>query len=230
MSKKTNSESLDENKLDELNIEPIDGHIEPEEIEASTRTDKPNENVTSDTEEVKEEADTQETAPEQKEPENKDEQEKYKKLSETYLNQLQRLQAEFDNYRKREEKNRLGYKDLITENVIVDLLPVIDNFERAIDASKNPNTTLESFVEGIKLVTQQFDNFLSSINVQKMKVLGEKFDPAKHDAVSKMPSVDYEEDFVAQVLQNGWSLNDKVIRHAMVVVSSEKIRESKNEK
>jgi len=143
-----------------------------------------------------------------------------KKLADEYLAKLQGLQAEFDNFRKREEKQRLLLKDIITENVVQDILPVIDNFERATHAAKDDNTTLESFVEGINLVYQQFEGFLTNLNIEKMEALGEKFDPEKHDAVSKAANEEYEEDIVSGVLQNGWVLNDKVIRHAMVVVSS----------
>ncbi len=67
---------------------------------------------------------------------------------------------------------------------------------------------------------QQFEGFLTNLNIERMDVLGEEFDPEKHNAVSKAASEEYEEDIVSGVLQNGWVLNDKVIRHAMVVVSS----------
>jgi len=144
----------------------------------------------------------------------------YKELADEYLVKLQRLQAEFDNFRKREEKQQLMLKDLITENIVQDILPVVDNFERATHASMNENTTLESFVEGVNLVYQQFESFLTDLNIKRMDALGEKFDPEKHNAVSKASSEEYEEDMISQVLQNGWILNEKVIRHAMVVVSS----------
>ena len=145
---------------------------------------------------------------------------KNKELADEYLGRLQRLQAEFDNFRRREEKQRLSLKDMVVENVMQEMLPVIDNFERATHASKNENTTLESFVEGMDLVYKQFEGFLTNFDVKRMDVLGEKFNPEVHDAVSKAHSDEYEEDYVSQVLQNGWTLNDKVIRHAMVVVSS----------
>jgi len=152
----------------------------------------------------------------------KDEEElnRYKQLSNEYLIQLQRLQAEFDNFRKREERQRLELKKVITENYTVDLLPVIDNFERALSALQNDNTTLESFAEGIKMVFQQLEKVLDGKTIKRMNVLGEYFDPKQHEAVSKIPSQEYEEDHVMQVLQNGWSMGDKVIRPAMVIVSA----------
>ena len=81
---------------------------------------------------------------------------KYKQQAEDYLNQLQRLQAEFENYRKREEKNKLVLKEYVIQNMMKDLLPFVDNFERALIASANTNVTLESLKEGIKMVWNMF--------------------------------------------------------------------------
>ncbi len=199
----------DENNKD-LNLKHVDDAADNEEDGEECAEDVLLEGV------LEGKSDGEEEAEEDLEDERSDD----KKLADEYLAKLQGLQAEFDNFRKREEKQRLLLKDLITENVVQDILPVIDNFERATHAAKDDNTTLESFVEGINLVYQQFEGFLTNLNIERMEALGEKFDPEKHDAVSKSANEEYEEDIVSGVLQNGWVLNDKVIRHAMVVVSS----------
>lgn len=145
-----------------------------------------------------------------------------RRKAEQYLNQLQRLQAEFDNFRKREEKLRAGYKDYIAETLLLELLPVVDSFERAMESLDRNETSLESFAAGMKLVFKQFEDFLKRKEVKRMEALGTPFDPAFHDAVSKTPSDRFDEDLVCQVLQNGWTLKDRVLRHAMVVVSAGK--------
>lgn len=147
---------------------------------------------------------------------------KNKILADEYLNSLKRLQAEFDNFRKREEKQRNALKDYVIENLAKDLLPVIDNFERGINSLNNENTSFESFVEGIKLVLQQFESFLTKYNIKKMETDGKPFNPELHDAISKVMSDKHEENVIINVVQNGWFLNDKIIRHAQVVVSGGK--------
>ena len=148
-----------------------------------------------------------------------------KDLAAEYLQQMQRLQAEFDNFRKREEKQRMSLKELTIQNVMKDFLPVMDNFERALAAMETPNLTLEAFSEGVKLVFQQMEGFLTRLSVGRIEALGKPFNPNRHDAVAKNFSEQYGEDLIMQVLQNGWLMNDTVIRPAMVVVSGGKAPE-----
>jgi molecular chaperone GrpE len=143
-----------------------------------------------------------------------------RKKTEEYLDHLQRLQAEFDNYRKREEKQRLNLKEKILEDVACDLLPVVDNFDRAITIASKPNTTLDSYHQGMELVFQQFLEKLKKMDVKPMETLGKDFNPHFHEAVMRKPSSDYQEGCVMEVLQKGWLLSEKVIRPAMVVVSA----------
>ncbi|MBN2144797.1 MAG: nucleotide exchange factor GrpE [Candidatus Aureabacteria bacterium] len=151
----------------------------------------------------------------------KEELDKARKQAREYLDHLQRLQAEFDNYRKREEKQRLLLKEKILEDVACDLLPVVDNFERAMIHANQSNITLESHVNGMELVLKQFLEMLAKMHINPMDdTLGKKFDPHFHEAMMSAPSKDHEEGHVAEVLQKGWMLLEKVIRPAMVVVSS----------
>jgi molecular chaperone GrpE len=140
-------------------------------------------------------------------------------LAKEYLTRLQHLQAEFDNYRKRQEREKTLLRELVTENNAIELLPVLDNFERALNAATHEQTTLEAHVQGMQMISKQLEGVLSSFNIRSMQALGEPFCPEKHEAVSKAPSSEYPEDTVMQVLQTGWVMDDKIIRHAVVIVS-----------
>jgi len=132
-----------------------------------------------------------------------------------------RLQAEFQNYKKRQEKQR---KDLIKYShgeVIKDVLPIIDNFERAIDSSKEDQNA-ESLLEGIKMIKNSFDEFLEKNKVEIIDTVGEKFDTKYHHAVMKEDTEEYDHNEIIQELQKGYILEGKVIRHAMVKVASNK--------
>lgn len=147
---------------------------------------------------------------------------KAKQSAQDYLLQMQRLQAEFDNFRKREDKLKLQLKETVIQNVMKDFLPVVDNFERALSSLGSNGVTLDSFAEGIKLVFQQLEGYLTRLEIIRIEALGKPFNPHVHEAVSKNPSEEHEEDSVMQVLQNGWSMKDAVLRPAMVVVSGGK--------
>jgi molecular chaperone GrpE len=140
-------------------------------------------------------------------------------LMEDYLDRWKRLQAEFDNFRKREEKQNKNLKTLVVEDTVSEFLSVADNLERAMNASAQENTSIESLVEGIRMVHQHLDSVLKKMNVERLNVLGAVFDPNKHEAVSKGVSQEFEKDHVMEVFQNAWTLNQKIIRHAMVMVS-----------
>jgi len=149
--------------------------------------------------------------------------EEQRTLAEGYLDQWKRLQAEFDNFRKREEKQRQNLKALVVENTVLEFLSVADNLERALNASAVSNISMqentESLMQGVRIVYQHLDSVLKKMNIERLNVLGEIFDPMKHEAVSKGPSQEFEKDRVMQVFQNAWTLNQKIIRPAMVMVS-----------
>lgn len=132
-------------------------------------------------------------------------------------NALQRERADSMNVRRRaeEEKSRLGtfYKSL----VIRELLPVIDNFERAL---KNMPTDLakNDYMKGVQGVVKQFEAVLTKLGVERIKTIGETFNPELHEAVS-MDEGDGTHEVVAEELQAGYRLQDEVLRHAMVKVT-----------
>lgn len=136
-------------------------------------------------------------------------------LKDSYL----RLMAEYDNYRKRTVKEKAELIKNGGEKVLIGLLPVIDDFERALQ-NINPDSTSEGISEGINLIYNKFMSFLKQNGVQPMNAIGEEFNDELFDAIATVPSQDESsKGKVIDCVQKGYTLNDKVIRHAKVVVA-----------
>lgn len=134
-----------------------------------------------------------------------------------YLDRLQRTLAEFDNYRKRTDKEKSAMYDLGLSDTVSAILPVIDNFERALDSSCED----ESYVDGMKLIYKQMLELLCSIGITQIKARGQKFDTNLHDAVMHIEDDKYEENQIVAELQKGYIYKDeKVIRYSMVQVAN----------
>ena len=134
-------------------------------------------------------------------------------------NKMQRLQADFLNYKARTEKERFTtYSNAVTD-VLTDLVPIVDNFERAIDAVKSDNEEIINFKDGVKMIYDQFLNTLQKKGLKEIEALNSKFDPNIHAGVAFEVIEDKEEDTVIEVFQKGYLVNDKVIRPSMVKVS-----------
>lgn len=133
---------------------------------------------------------------------------------------LQRERADSDNIRRRHEEQIAGVKEHIKVLVVQDLLPVIDNFERAL---KHVPKDLEGndYVKGVQGVVKQFEDTLMQMGVERIKTVGEVFDPQLHEAV-QMEEGDGDIEVVSEELQSGYRLGDNVIRHAMVKVKMER--------
>ncbi len=143
-------------------------------------------------------------------------QEKYDELNDRFL----RLYSEFDNYRKRTNKEKLELIKSASEDLIRDLLPVLDDFERALKAFEDHDADPE-LVAGVELIYNKFLNILKQKGLKPMDALGKDFDTDYHEALTKVPAPS--EDMkgkVVDVIQKGYLLNDKVIRFAKVVVGS----------
>jgi molecular chaperone GrpE len=143
------------------------------------------------------------------------EEKEYTKEEEELNTRYLRLAADFQNYKRRVEKEKGDIYAYANEKIVVDLLDVIDNFERALEHSGEN----ESFAEGMNMIFKQFKGVLEKSGVEEMPALGEDFDPNFHHAVLTENSVEYESGKVTQVLQKGYLLNKKVIRPAMVKVA-----------
>ena len=129
-----------------------------------------------------------------------------------------RLQAEFDNYRKRTLREKADLIKSGGESVLRNILPVIDDFERALDSLKNISDD-DSIKQGTLLIYNKFKEFLSANNVKEIEALHQEFDVDHHEAITKIPADDDKlKGKILEVIQKGYTLNDKVIRFAKVVV------------
>lgn len=130
---------------------------------------------------------------------------------------LLRTIAEFDNYRKRVERERRELADFAAAEIITDLLPIVDNFERALDAETSPE--FEPFRKGVELIHRQLLDTLRKRGVTAIVAAGTDFDPNLHEAVAHEPSAGHREGQVMQELQRGYLLGERLLRPAMVKVA-----------
>lgn len=131
-----------------------------------------------------------------------------------------RLQADWDNYRRRTAQERLDERQRATEKLVVDLLPVIDDLERAIEHADNlTDPAAKQFVEGVFAVCNKLVSVLNKEGVEVVNPVGEAFDPLSHQAVSQIEDTEAYDETVAQVYQKGYRMGGKDIRTAMVVVT-----------
>lgn len=139
------------------------------------------------------------------------------KQADEYLARLQRLQADFDNFRRRSQKEREELADLVTETVICKFLPVIDNLERAIATAKNASGD-EQLITGIEMILRQLVDVLNKLNITAIDAVGELFDPQKHEAVMQVSDDSQADDTIIEEFQKGYQLKQRVIRASMVKV------------
>jgi molecular chaperone GrpE len=132
--------------------------------------------------------------------------------------QFLRLQAEFDNYRKRTLKEKMELIKSAGENILNNILPIIDDFERAMKAMENA-TEVGPVKDGIDLIYKRFSDFLKTNGVKEIDAKEKDFDTDMHEAITKIPSPSEElKGKVVDVIQKGYTLNDKVIRFSKVVI------------
>ncbi len=167
---------------------------------------------TSKNEEIKEEV-KEEVTPEvvETEPENEFEK-KYNDVNEKYMRTL----AEYDNYRKRTIKEKESIYPEAKAVVIEKFLPVMDNFQRAIDSAENK----DGFYEGVVMLKKQMDEVLAALGVEEIKSIGEEFNPELHNAVMHIDDEEQGENVIVEEFQKGYKIGDRVIRHSMVKVAN----------
>ena len=134
-------------------------------------------------------------------------------LKDKYLRTL----AEYENFRKRSEKEKSQMFELGAKSIIEALLPVVDNFERALSHVQEEEKD-SPFVKGIEGIYKQIQKMFADCNIQEIEALGKKFDPALHNAVMTEEEGDAEEDTITQDLQKGYTYRGNVVRHSMVKV------------
>lgn len=129
---------------------------------------------------------------------------------------LKRVAAEFDNYKKRNAKERDGMYNSLVADIVSGLLPVVDNLENA----ANAETKDEEYKKGIELVLKQFKDILVSKGVEEIETVGKTFDPELHEAVSSVQDNTKGEKEIVQEYRKGYKIGDRVIRHSMVIVAN----------
>ncbi|MDQ0204279.1 nucleotide exchange factor GrpE [Pectinatus haikarae] len=130
---------------------------------------------------------------------------------------FKRLQADFVNFRRRSNQEKSEISEVILQGFVKDMLPVLDNLERAVTAKTDDGAAI---LEGVKMVLNQFQEVLTKNGLEVIKTSGEKFDPNFHQAVMRVEDVDKEDDSIEQELQKGYTVHGRVVRPAMVTVVS----------
>ena len=137
--------------------------------------------------------------------------------AEEYLAQLQRLKADFDNYRRRMMQEQVRWEDNAVGRFLAGLLPVLDNLERGLSSAATADAA--SLREGMALILRQLEDLLARSGVQPIEALGRPFDPTRHEAMARVEEGDYEEDTVVEVFQKGYLYKGAVRRPALVKVA-----------
>ena len=153
---------------------------------------------------------------EQADTQNNDPLEELRREKDSLQDRLLRTAAEFDNYRKRVERERRDLADYMKADILAEILPIADNFERALQA---PSSDTDSLRKGVELIHKQMHDFLRKRGVTPIEALGADFDPNFHQAVIHETSPSHREGEVIEELQRGYMLGDKLLRPAMVKVA-----------
>jgi molecular chaperone GrpE len=202
---------MSEKKAKHIHIE--DGNAEAEETKAEELREEAAEAEEPETEEPQDKA--EETAGEEAAEEaeaSADEPSAEEQESERYM----RLMAEFQNFKRRAAKEKSDIHAFANERIVGDLLPVLDNFERALDTETED---IEAYAKGMQLIFEQLRTALEKAGLKEIEALGQDFDPNVHNAVMTDNTDEYETDKISKVLQKGYKLNDKVVRPSMVAVN-----------
>ena len=145
--------------------------------------------------------------------------EQLEKEHETLKSQYVRIAADFDNFRKRQSRDQDDLKIQIVSKALTEILPIVDNFERARQQLKPESEEAQTLHRSYQGLYKQLVEVLKQQGVSPMRVVGQQFDPTLHEAVLREPSQEFNEDVIIEELQRGYHLEGKVLRHALVKVS-----------
>jgi len=134
-----------------------------------------------------------------------------------------RLQAETDNFRKRLSREKDEFSQYANERLFKELLPIFDNFERALE---DPSNDIKSLKEGLEMILKQFSSFLEKERVEPIEAIGKKFDPMIHEVLTSEESSEHEENTIISQFVKGYTINNRVIRPSQVVISKKPSLES----
>ena len=212
------TEELEKDKVVEETVDTEENKAAEESAEETKTEDSAETENAQDTEAASEETDTKEKKDgifgKKKKKDKKDE--KIEELTD----RLTRQMAEFDNFRKRSEKEKSQMFDMGAKSIIEKVLPIVDNFERGLAAVPEEQKD-DAFVTGMDKVYKQLMTEFDSIGVKPIEAVGQEFNPDLHNAVMQVESEEFEPGIVAQELQKGYMYKDTVVRHSMVAVVSE---------
>lgn len=138
--------------------------------------------------------------------------------SSEYFDKLLRMQADFENYKKRLEKDKLGFIKFANEEIIIEVLKILDDFERAVNAGKSKHD-FEVLYKGVEMIQNDMKEFLKKKGVEEIEAEGKPFNPHEHEAMMQEETDEHPEDHVSGELQKGYTLNGRVIRPSKVKVS-----------
>ena len=164
-------------------------------------------------------ADAQELAQEAQGGVSRQEYERVSKERDALLDRLARLQAEFENARKRTAREQSEYREYAAADVVKNFLPVLDNFNLALRSQKSESTD-SALRSGIELIRKQLEDVLTRLGVQPIPAQGQTFDPRVHEAVEMVESGEHADHEVIEELQRGYKLKDRMLRPAMVRVAT----------
>jgi molecular chaperone GrpE len=211
---------------EELENEKVTGEEEETAETGTPETDEAEESGTDETEEG--EAEEESAEPEEASEEaagkkegffKKKKKDKKDEQIEELNDRVRRQMAEFDNFRKRTEKEKSQMFDMGARTIIEKILPVVDNFERGFTTVEEADKD-DAFVQGMDKVYKQLMTELEAAGVKPIECVGQEFDPEYHNAVMQVESEEFESGIVAQELQKGYTYKDTVVRHSMVAVVS----------
>ena len=144
--------------------------------------------------------------------------EKLEKEIEDLNQRILRISADFDNFRKRTRAEKEEFFKYANANLICDLLPVIDNFQRALEV-KEPSAEIKGFLTGFEMIYRQLNQVLTQAGLEPIPAVGSDFDPQKHEAVMQVAESSVEDNIIIEELRTGYILKDKVLRPTMVKVA-----------
>jgi molecular chaperone GrpE len=190
--------------------------VSTEETGKENHTGQPEKEALEEAEEAG--ADTDE-APEEAEPSRDEELESARQEAGEARADMLRMQADMENLRKRLVREHEKSRRLALERFMGDLLPVVDSLERGLEAAEDPAATVEALKEGKELIRKMLAKAMGDHGLQVIDPVGEPFDPEIHEAMTMLPSEEFEGNIVMEVLQKGYRLHERLIRPAKVVVS-----------
>ena len=201
-------------KDEELKDEELKDEETNEQAEEATEAQE-----TTEAQEATEATEGEEVAEDGKKLFKKKKKDKRDEQIEELTDRVKRQMAEFENFRKRTEKEKTQMFDMGAKTIVEKILPVIDNFERGFSTVEEADKD-DAFVQGMDMVYKQLMTELTNAGVTPIEAVGKEFDPELHNAVMQVESEEFESGVVAQELQKGYMYKDQVVRHSMVAVVS----------